>query len=150
MPLHFRDYKPTDQIYTHVLPDGTNVNIDSIRLRAWCIAMRPPIKLLPVDQKQAQSYLRDNVVSMDRCLQLLTKDKLDPIIFAKDGQFTNGLPDAFHVDGHHRYALAGMCGLRFIPSHLLELHEWKPFQIEGVPPITREFLEAMPVTARSY
>lgn len=150
MPLHFRDYKPTDAIFTHVLPNGTNINIDATKLRAWCLVMKPQIYQIPVDFDRAQSYLRDNVVSFDRCLQLLTKDRLDPIIMAKDGTFTEGRPDVFHVDGHHRYALAGMMHIHFIPGHCLETHEWHPFQIEGVPSVTAEHLAAMPITQRDY
>lgn len=150
MPLHYRDYKPTDQIFTHVLPNGTNINIDSSRLHAWCKVMKPEIFLTPVDPKMARSFVDNNIASQARCIELLAKPQLAPIILCKDGTFTDGRPDIFFVDGHHRYVLAYMLKLPFIPAHVLDLDQWQPFLIEGVPPITQEHLLAMPITPRNY
>jgi len=149
--LSYRDLNPlTEGIYTFVAKDGSNTNIASNRLHDWCATANLEIHAAPVDQKLAQSFLRNNIASLDRCLKLLTKGNLSPIIFCHEGSFTEGRPDVLFVDGHHRYTLCGMMKLPYIPAYMLLPSQWEPFRITDLPDMTQSELLDLPITHRSY
>lgn len=142
---------PLDPVFTHVLPDGTNINIHSGRLRDWCAGRKLPISLVPVETATAIRFIRENIVDTMHLHYLAREIKArrlqpDPIILCKDGGFTNGRPDVLFVDGHHRYVIAAAIHLSAIPAYLLEVEQWKPFQVSGLPDLTHNELRDMPTT----
>jgi hypothetical protein len=138
-------------LYTFVGDDGENIHIDSIKLRLWCIENKPEIFWIPLKYELAAEFLRDNVISIERAKELSKRKDLDPIIMAKDGTIgANGGPNALLVDGHHRYFLACMSKMQAIPGHFLEVEQWKPFQLHGLPNLTKEQLIKSPITKRNY
>lgn len=147
------DMRPREGIFTHVHEDGTNIHIASNRVHDWCQKTRPPVAMLPVDAKLARSFVTDNIVSPERIKVLASRmhtSPLTPVIMAKDGTFTNGRPDVYFLDGHHRYVLYYILKRPLILSYCLEVEQWKPFQVIGLPSTTREALKAEPVTQRDY
>jgi|HubBroStandDraft_4_1064222.scaffolds.fasta_scaffold56276_6 hypothetical protein len=138
-------------VYTFVDNNGTNIHINSEGLRLWCIANKPEIFWLPMNEKVAQDFVRDNVISLDRVKELSTRKNLDPIIMVKDGTFgSNGHPNAMLVDGHHRYFLTFLRKQPFIEGYFLEESQWRPFQIHWLRDISAEELKRRPVTKRNY
>lgn len=146
MPRHFRDYKPTDRIYTFVDPlTNENTNIDSEALRLWCAEHAGELEVFntPCHQAMADRFFQTKAVDLFHVFEVCEMTQLDPIIYLKTGTFgANGGPDVLLADGHHRYVAAVMCGLQFIPSYLLEPEQWHEFLIEGMPQITAEELLA--------
>ena len=138
-------------IYSFVGDDGENIHIDSEGLRIWCKLAKPEVFLLPLNYGLAEQFIKDNVVSPKRIHELSLRKDLDPIIMCKDGTFgKNGGPNTMLVDGHHRYFIACMIKLYAIPGHLLEVEQWKPFQLRGIPDITADELRRRPITKRDY
>lgn len=150
--LYAKDYKPGDPIYTYVDNSGVNIHIDAAKLRIWCLAVEDelPISMTPVDPRTAYKFVTDNIVCKMRVAQLMERTNLDPIIYAKDGNETNGLPNVMLVDGHHRYTAAAVLHTPFIPAFILEPTQWRPFQIAGLPDITKDHLLASPNRPRNY
>lgn len=146
--------RPREPIYTWVADDGTNVHIASERLYHWVQTNAATLTcgLIPIDFTRGQDYLRDNIASIDRCLELLSRDPstITPMIFGERGTYTDGAPDVFHIDGHHRYALYAMCQIPQALAYLLTIDQWKPFQIEGLPNTTQQALAHTPILRRSY
>ena len=139
--------------FTFIDKNGENIHIDSDSLRRWCLGNKElEIFSIPLQQKLAEEFLLNNVISMTRVLELAKRDKLDPIIMAKDGTFSpdNGGPNVMLVDGHHRYALAVAIGRETIPGYMLEVEQWRPFELKWVPKMTMEQLIRMPLTKRDY
>ena len=137
------------QIYTFVKPDGTNVHIDSEGLRQWTLQAKPEVVEVPIDREIALGFLRDNVISSRRVMELMQGyTTLTPMIFASESGVTSNV---MLVDGHHRYACYAALGLEFAPAHLLARAEWEPFRIEheGLN-VTQAELKALPVTTRNY
>lgn len=145
-------YKSGDPIYTFVADDGTNTHIDSKLLREWCLSNKSSLEVFatPVDPKLALRFQDENIISPVRVFELWHRRDLDPVIYCKSGTFTDGRPDVMLVDGHHRYTLAAAKAWPVIPAYILELNQWKPFQIDGLPDLTVDFLRAMPITSRNY
>jgi hypothetical protein len=151
MPLTLADFSdPFEPIYTFVeRATGANVNIASARLCKWCEGAGLEIVGVLVDRVLAGSFVRDNIVAPKWCEHLLSLVeqgmKFPPVIFAKDGGETDGAPDVMLVDGHHRYFIAAMSGVRFIPSYVLEVEQWRPFEILGLRDTTAEALKRAPI-----
>lgn len=150
-----QDMRPREGIFTHVHADGSNIHIASNRVHDWVQRHKAtlPTAFLPVEPRLARSFVTDNIVSLDRVRVLASRihaKPLTPVIMAKDGTFTNGRPDVYFLDGHHRYVLYYMLKCPAILAYCLEVDQWKPFQVLGLPPTTRERLKAEPVTPRSY
>jgi hypothetical protein len=138
-------------IFTFVADDGENVHIDSEALRLWCKLAKPEVFWIPLKYELAKEFVRDNVISVERVAELSKRKDLDPIIMVKDGTIgENGHPNAMLVDGHHRYYLACLAKLEVIPGHFLEVDQWKPFKLNGIPSVTADQLRRMPVTKRNY
>ena len=140
-------------IYSFVGDDGENIHIDSEALRQWCIKTKPEIFLIPLKYELLSEFRRDNVISEERVFELSLdiQKSLEPIIMVKDGTIgSNGNPNALLVDGHHRYVLACWRGQFAIEGHFLEVAQWKPFQIHGIPDMTKDQLIASPITKRNY
>lgn len=156
MPIDGSTLPERYPIYTFVDAEtGKNVHIDSGKLRAWCIAMRHSLVIhhVPIQEKLVQEFVEQNAVSMERVMELLLRDKpLDPIIFAHDGSYSpeNGGPNFLLVDGRHRYTLAHKCGMTHIPAYLIDMHDWKHFEIVNIPDLTREQLANIPLGERNY
>ena len=73
------------QIYTFVKPDGTNVHIDSEGLRQWTLQAKPEVVEVPIDREIALGFLRDNVISSRRVMELMQGyTTLTPMIFASE------------------------------------------------------------------
>lgn len=147
-------------IYTFIAPDGINTHIAASLLREWALRAKPEIVLTPTDRELARSFIRDNIVSKHRCLQLARRssageDIFEPILYCHDGGLTQGRPDVLLVDGHHRFFLASIWGQLFIKSHILTEAQWRPFQIassDGPFSIdtTSDDLRRKPITPRNY
>lgn len=159
-------------IYTWVADTGENIHIDTQAIRNWCIKRQPKVQLVGIDLVLAKSFIHQNVVNPQRCVQLAIEceaglRKLDPVIFClmqkpeldKRGIKYGGgqTPDALLVDGHHRYAMMAMLKQPTIPGHVLTVHQWARFRIIDDRPahmkpltVTKEELEAQPVTIREY
>lgn len=138
-------------VYTFVGDDGENIHIDSEALRVWCMLTKPEVFWIPLKYELAYDFIRDNVVDPFRIQELAKRKDLDPIIMVKDGTLgDNGHPNAMLVDGHHRYFIACMCKMEVIPGYMLEVEQWKPFQLHGIPKMTKEQLVRTPVTKRDY
>jgi hypothetical protein len=138
-------------IYSFVGDNGENIHIDSEALRVWCALHKPEIFLIPLKYELVDEFRRDNVVSPERIIELAKRSHLDPIIMVKDGTIgANGGPNTMLVDGHHRFVLACLRGRIVIEGHFLEVAQWKPFQIYGIPNMTKDQLRAAPITKRNY
>jgi hypothetical protein len=143
-------------IYTFVDDQGVNTHIDSQALRKWCLEQaiinKLEVFMCPIDYEVAKRFLIDNIIDPKRVAHLMIRRNLDPIIYCKDGTFSpkNGGPNVMLVDGHHRYYLQYKCGATHIPGFCLEVEQWKPFQLYGLPTVTAEQLKAAPVTKRDY
>lgn len=138
-----------ESIYTFVGDDGENVHIACNRLRLWCREARPEIFRCPIDRALAETFVRDNVISMERVKQMAGMTDLDPMIFCKTGTFDDGVnPDVLLVDGHHRYYTQR--NQEFGLGHVLEVIQWKPFQVVGIPPTTKAALLEMEILKRKY
>jgi hypothetical protein len=139
------------RIYSFVDKDGVNTHINAEGLRQWCIETKQEIWNIPLREKVAKMMMENNIVAPERIVELSKRKSLDPIIMCKDGTFDdNGAPNVMIVDGHHRFVLACLAKLKSIPGHVLELEQWKPFQIHGLPDLTQEELIKAPITKRNY
>lgn len=139
-----------ENVFTHVLPDGSNVCIWAERLRQHCLKVKPEVFWTPVTQVQAVKLIADNTVDKARVMDIAKRSHWDPIIYCKDGTFTNSLPDVFLVDGHHRYVAAAACKVGMIEAWVLEVEFWAPFKATGLSVITAERLKSLPITRRDY
>jgi len=146
--MHYSDLDRSDTIFTHVLPSGENINIAASRLREFLLAhpqeSEPTRHLIPIDPKLAQSFIDRNTVNFKRVMNLRVLHCREPIILGKDGTFTNGRPDVFFIDGHHRYVRAFIANCPTIEGFVLEPKQWRPFLVSGLPPTTVAELEAWP------
>lgn len=142
--------KPTDAIYHHVDDKGRNTFIHSERLREWVLKTKPEIVLSPVDPNLMIRFLEDKSYSEERVRELANREKLDPIIYCATGTYTDGRPDVFLADGHHRYVLACVRGLMHIQSHLIAKRDWRQFRIYNLPKLTQEALASSPILKRNY
>jgi hypothetical protein len=140
-----------DGIYTFIDNDGVNTHIDAEGLRKWCAANKPEVFWIPLNYEIALQMMKDNVIAAERIVELSNRKDLDPIIMCKDGTFgDNGGPNCMMVDGHHRYYLACLSKMEAIPGYFLDVEQWKPFQLHGLPNITRDQLIAAPILRRKY
>jgi hypothetical protein len=152
MPFKAEEYGPLDRIYSYVGDDGRAVNVDSVKLRAWCMmeARRGNLLpvLVPVDGSLGQQWLKDGTVIIQHCFDLLDYPSLDPIIF---GAWPKpNPPDHILIDGHHRYTLLAMMNEPHIPAFVLPELLWRPFEIIGLKPVSKEGLRNFPTTPNSY
>ena len=147
--LDAKSLDKTEPIYTYT-EDDLCIHIASAKLRRVCLLVRPEIFYTPVSIDLANKFLEQNTVNMDRVFGLRPQDLLEPILYCKDGTFTDGRPDVFLVDGHHRFVRAALEGREMIEAWVLEEAQWRPFQISGLPDITSEQLRDQPVVPRSY
>jgi hypothetical protein len=139
-----------EPVYTYVADDGTNTVIHAERLRQYLKRHPQEVFLTPVDREMAKGFLEHNVVSLSRVYQLMTKKRLDPIILCKRPTYTDGRPDVYLVDGHHRYVLTALAKSKFIPAVLVEIRVWRKFQVINLPLVTQTILTRTPVTERNY
>jgi hypothetical protein len=158
MTVKFEDLNNHDPMYSFVGDDGENTHVASGLLYDWVQRNRANLEvvLTPVDPTRAVSYIRDNVVSKRRCLEMLAwlnTDKnfgFQPMIYGETGTFTRSLPDLYHIDGHHRYVVYAYIGRPFAESYILEQSQWRQYQITGVPDLTKDTLKQMPIKPRDY
>lgn len=144
MSISYLEIGPFEQIFTHVAKDGTNTNIASHRLLKHCLEQDYETHMLPVDRALAYSFIETNAVSEERVRQLFHEPTLAPVVLCEDGKFTDGKPDVFFCDGHHRYVLAAICKVTHIPCWSLLPTQWAPFAILDLPAIDQKTLEAVP------
>ena len=137
-------------VFTFIDNNGENVHIDTDGLREWCLANKPEVFNLPLNYAFAATFIPDNCITLDRFRELSKRKHLDPIIMAKDGTETNGAPNCILVDGRHRFFLACLRKQYSIEGHLLEVEQWKPFQMHNLPSITKEQLRRSPMLKRNY
>jgi len=161
MAIHYKTVPSGTAIYTWIdQTTGENWHVHVPLLREY-IAKRQAsakpfdVKLAPVDESFARTFLDDNSVDLQRVIQLGVevtsgKRKLDPIILCERGTYTNGNPDVLLVDGHHRYCLCAMAGEQFIPCFCLSMHQWKRFRIVGAPDMNVDQLRDIPILKRNY
>lgn len=144
------------QIYTFIDNAGVNTHIDSENLRLWCLKT-PKLELfnIPIQTAVAVEMVHINVISLDRFLELRRRkhqrEHFDPIIMVKDGTIgSNGRPNVMLVDGHHRYFIAASDNEPYIEGWILEVAQWKPFQIKSQINLTQQQLIDLPPTKRNY
>lgn len=147
----------TRPVFTYVQDDGTNINLDVVNLRAWCLTHvghthGPKLVRIPVEEVIARHFINDNIASLDRVTELSKRHLalLDPVILCRHGFNPDGTQRDMYVDGHHRYVLAYMLHMKVLPAFFLESAQWSPFQIEGVPTMTKQELRDLPITKRNY
>lgn len=145
------------QIYTFIDNDGVNIHIDSDNLRLWCLKNIAALELfsIPIREGIAVEMVKNNVLSLDRVLELrqrrLKGERFDPVIMVKDGTTgSNGAPNVMLVDGHHRYFIAASDKEPIIKGWVLEIEQWKPFQVEPSIKLTQQQLIDLPPTKRNY
>jgi hypothetical protein len=149
-------FDPFKPIFTFIADDGENIHIDTVELRTWCVAQQKLDKLeifnIPLKYDLAATFIPENVIAPARIRELSQRPvtSLDPIIMVKDGTETNNAPNCMLVDGHHRFFLACLRKWTHIPGHLLEVSEWKPFQLHNLPSLTRDQLRRSPILKRNY
>lgn len=145
---------PWEQIFTFVAPDGYNIHIHAPRLRQHLLATGHPIVVVPVQPKLAQDYVRDNIVSPRRVLQLDGASLWEPIILCKTEAYEKPehptIPQVLHVDGHHRLVRHAMMGLSTIKAFLVDMYRWQPFRVYNLPDTTQAQLNAEPIIPRHY
>lgn len=142
MPLTRSDFPdPFEPIYTFVAHNGQNTHVAAKRIRDWCLETQPERFVVPVEQKLAAQFLRENAVLPARLKELMKfgKDGLpsdmkdwEPLIFCQDGGYSEERPDVLLVDGHHRYAVAAALGAPTILAWCLTQEQWRPFEIVGL------------------
>jgi hypothetical protein len=143
-------------VFTFIADDGENIHIDTVELRTWCVGQLKLAQLevfnIPLKYDLAATFIPENVISPDRVLELAERpiESLDPIIMVKDGTITNNAPNCMLVDGHHRFFLACLRKWTHIPGHLLEVPQWKPFQLHNLPSLTKDQLRRSPLLKRHY
>jgi hypothetical protein len=158
MPVRFEDLDDHSPMYSFVGDDGENVHIASGLLYQWVQRNRNNLETvnIPIDPIRATHYIRDNVVSRKRCremLEFIRSDKthtFQPMIYGESGSYTHNLPDLYHIDGHHRYVVYAFLQRPFGESYMLEQHQWSEYQITGVPDLTKQELNRMPIKPRNY
>lgn len=151
MPIDGSTLPHGEPIYTFVARDGYNIHIHAERLRVWLASSGHRIEPVPVMEPLVQEFYRDNVIDQARCLELLGKDRLDPIIMAdteRDSHPT--IPRFLLVDGHHRYALAHMMRLTHIPAYIVRKRIWQKFRVYNVRNLSQDELRAVPIPRRDY
>lgn len=153
MPLCASSYPPGSPVYTWIANDGTNIHVDSNKLRA--MLLNGPrlweIFLTPVYPDIARGYITDHVVDMSRVQALDDGRKLDPIIFGRfDAGRQPSYPDTLHIDGHHRYVLYALKRFQVIPTYLVPEVEWRKFEVTGLMNLSQDQLRAAPTKQRNY
>lgn len=150
MPFRAEDYGPFDPVYTYAGDDGRVVNIDAVKLRAWCHMEwkhgNLDVVLVPVDHDLAQQWVKDGTVDLEHVLDLTQYASLDPVIF---GVWPKPGPDAILIDGHHRFCLMGLFGMPHIPAFHLTEAQWRPFEVLGLPDLTQDELAMCPAVPDS-
>lgn len=147
-------------VFTHVLPSGENIHIDVSGLRS-AVVLNPNFdhqrKLIPIDPHLAHTFVRDNIVSPQRVVQLMGRHRheadllrMEPLVFCADGSFTDGAPDVFFVDGHHRYVMCAVFQLTSAPAYIVPPDFWARFRISGLPSISQQELLDLPIRPRNY
>lgn len=152
--LHARDYPPGSCVYTFVEPNGRNIHIDPIKLRAWCIENKPDVHLVPIQRSLLNRFIADNLISLDRVAELIERfsagEQPDPVIFAQTGINKDGSFDGLLVDGRHRYAICCLYRIPLINAYVLPKKIWIKFRIFGLRELTQEQLSAAPLSPRNY
>jgi hypothetical protein len=145
--IHVSELDRKEPIYVWVADDGTNVRIASVRLRNWVLLNQHlfEIFLVPVDPDMAKDWIRNKQCDPKRVMNLTYKERREPIIYCKRPTFTNGRPDVFLVDGHHRYVRAAVDGDPFIECWLIEIPQWEPFKVIGAIDISQQQLAEAPL-----
>jgi len=152
MNLNAKDYPPGSSCFSFVAEDGTNIHVDSERLRKWCAENRERLKVVPtpIDKRIAKSFLHDNVVDAQHVERVLAMEALDPIIYGMTRTEAPGeAPDVLLIDGHHRYVAGAVVGATTIAAYLLEPEQWEPFRIGGLPTLSKEQLMLAPIKPRT-
>jgi hypothetical protein len=147
MPLTKDEYKSKHgqwaEVYTRVLPDGTNVTIAIRELVAAIRAANLKPELVPIDGKQVDLMVKNNAVSIPKLVELgeLTAHgrPMEPIIVCIGD---DGL--AIIVDGHHRFVLSFAMGQKRIGAFICYPALWQQFLITDMEPLTKEQLKAAP------
>lgn len=147
MTIHYSTLGPLDPTFTFIQKDGSNLNISVKHMRAW-LAMQPSrrINLTPVDPHLVAQLISENAVSRERVKQLHDKyvvrgERMEPVII---GLTPTGMNDGVLMDGGHRYIFAAAMRLPLIECHILQEREWRPFELVGMPDLTKEELAAVP------
>jgi hypothetical protein len=156
MTIDGKTLGPWEQIYTFVSNTGRNIHIHAPRLREHCLRMRYKPILAPIDVHLAKSFITDNIVHPLRVGQILENPKLlkEPIILCKTEAYSQPLepeiPQVLLVEGHHRYVAAAMNKRHEILAWLLDLHQWQPFTVTGIPDYTATGLKAEPIIPKPH
>lgn len=153
--IHISDYLAQygarAMCFTHILPDGTNINIAVDALRDQLNAMSWPVRPTQVDPSREAVFRSNNTFSQERVDELRKRPNLEPIICGVWGNEFN--PDAlsgFLIDGTHRYMLAIQLKMASIPTWIVPEALWRPYELSGLPPLSSEALASIPNLKRSY
>lgn len=147
--IEYSSMPDKEPIYTFVDKEtGETTHIAANRLRLWCEVTGPEKFWCPMNKELAETFIRDNVVSLERVKQLEGRSEYDPVIMCKTGTFTDGAPDSLMADGHHRYYIQR--DREWFLAWVLEEEQWRPFQILGAPGTTEEELRKLKIVDRPY
>lgn len=146
---------PSALVFTHVLESGENINISISHLRSFLRSRPREPHRVPVDPHMAHSWIKQNIVSTERIEELAARyasdpSTFEPVILCHDGSYTNGAPDVFFADGHHRYCIWAFCGVSSILAYLVPEDEWRPYLVSGLRPLTSTELLSLPNLKRNY
>lgn len=151
MPIDARTMPTGEPLYTFVDPaTGENTNIAVARLRKFLMTVRPEVFDVPLDPALAESFINDNLASLDRAVSLTPAERREPIIFVMDGTYTDGRPDVLLVDGRHRYLRAVLEDDKMIPAYVLTYEQWQPWRVVNYRQVTAQDLINEPIKHRPY
>lgn len=144
MSIDAKDIPLTEPIFTFAGNDGSTIRIAVTRLRQWCLDNKPTVFLMPTEPLLAQKFVNNHKsVDLMRVLSMVKKDLEEPILYCRFDKVTR---DVMLVDGRHRYTRAALFDQKpYIECWVLEVEQWKPFEIIGAPAITQDQLRATPV-----
>ena len=143
-----------EPVYTHVLPNGTNINIRVEPIRRMLLMFeRNPAQRIPTTQVEVQlrefwTMYHNNEFDPHRVMELARRDPktLDPVIW---GIWDDPADGGFLMDGRHRYALAALWGRKTIDAWLVPATVWRDFTIDQKPMTMEEFRD-LPIRKRDY
>lgn len=140
------------QVYTHVLPDGTNLNINVEAIRSLLRRMpNAPIVKVELNLRDFWTMYHGNEFDPHRVMELKRRppSSLEPCIWGLWGDDLSKL-SGFLMDGRHRYALAILRGQKEIPAYIIPESVWRDFLIDSLLQYTQDQLRDSPVPKRNY
>lgn len=135
---------PWAEVYTRVLPDGTNYTIGIRDLLSTIKATKMRAELIPVDHEQVVRVVKEGAIAHERLAELCElmvkhRKPIEPIVLCLDEKCR-----ATIVDGHHRLVLAYALGQKLIGAFMCYPLMWHQHLITDMEPLTAEQLREAP------